>query len=330
MLKKDDVKKAIDELDADLLDSVHEIRYQKYLKMNTARVLWIRTAIIAATIVLVIAGAAITAAVIHKAHEPDRTNDKTAFSFTPSNAEEKKYAIKETADGAWYMIIDEGVEAQYGEEAGVRFSSLAEFRTAMKEQTFTEEQIRSIKASIPVSEFGKNQESGIKLYDYKRIYEPRFPSNFTLEEGVIWEGEAYSLTLAGTNEKEFCVFEVTTSKGYAQAFLSFESFLSQPSIVNDRMEEYGEKRVYYYHTKKAELKSVRYTFEKDGYTYTVEERYRLGSTDSSAIVSETVPSRISIYVTNEDVCYIVTIHDPAKAYGYETLSRFAACAYTEI
>ena len=85
--------------------------------------------------------------------------------------------------------------------------------------------------------------------------------------------------------------------------------------------------IYRYTTSKGEFKQIRYTFERDGRKYTVDEMYRISIDDETLPCSEDVPIRTTLYIEDNGVYCFTQIFDMKKKTDPERLAEFFFAIY---
>lgn len=223
-------------------------------------------------------------------------------------------------EGKKYLVFD-NISAYYDPQchyATLEFKSLAEFK-----DTVTNGKLDNRQKSVISSAFEKD-EIGVPTCDFDKLSEPDLPSDCITDQ-VSWSGEAYSFHIS-TSSEVFGWFNIYTQSIYNQVFKrEYEDYFKKDTIVSieESFETDDGKSVTTFRTGLATLKIVRYTYTDSNKTIIVQEEYMLSSALSwyPLIISDVVPSNITLFCTEADSYYVVDLfkfeEKPSDSWIYE-------------
>ena len=167
------------------------------------------------------------------------------------------------------------------------------------------------------------------IFDIEKMYQPVFPENSEFQQ-LAWDGYRYTYTVryADSFPVYFEVFEKDDYAEFYQRYVTDEisGFESKPDKYTitqlddgNAVEYRGDRR-----------KCIIYNVEEGEKQITVKEEYHI-SESFDDIVSETVPYSITMYITEGDANYCISIQDPYKHFaehpGEEWLLSFGMEPY---
>ncbi len=261
----------------------------------------------------------------------DLLDDSTTQTKAPSTLYDD-YKIDDyrllKQDGKRYIVFDEvqiydsdDVENQV-DEASIFFNDVTEFKNAVTRGNLTEHQ-----KSIVAQSFAKDA-YGIRTCDFDRLSVPATPDSVTVD-GVYWEGESYTYSLFSP-EIECGTMLFMTPEHYSEHYQrQYVTLFDRDTVgVTDTSVTDDGKTVIHYTTRNGELMDIRYTLETDEKTLIVAERYRInvGYVENS----DTIPSSIQIYCSNDDgACFYVWLYGFTAKPTEEWLSQFGMKLYVD-
>lgn len=241
----------------------------------------------------------------------------------PDNVISWNYTIIEE-EGQHYIVFEDPAVYEYeGQQqlASVQFNSLTEFK-----ESVTNNKLSASDKEI-VATFERD-EVGILTPDFNNLFEPDIPNDCTI--GLIsWEGIYYSFGVS-TSSEAFGFITGYSQEKYNEIFQEdFENYFDQDTIISitEIIETDDGKTIATYRTSMAELKNIRYTILVGNKTIVVDERYTLAN--EWLPTSDTVPSRITLYITQNDRYSVMMMHSFEEKPSEEWLSKFGMHPYVE-
>lgn len=176
---------------------------------------------------------------------------------------------------------------------------------------------------------GENGEIDRCIFDIEKMYQPVFPENSEFQQ-LAWDGYRYTYTVryADSFPVYFEVFEKDDYEEFYQRYVTDEisGFESKPDKYAITQLDDGKAVEY----RGDRCKYIIYNVEEGEKQITVKEEYHI-SESFDDIVSETVPYSITMYITEGDANYCISIQDPYKRFtthpGEEWLLSFGMEPY---
>ena len=240
-----------------------------------------------------------------------------------SMVESWNYTIIEQ-NGKNYIVFEDPTVYQIWavDVATVEFNSLADFKDSVMN-----DKLSVWDKQIMITVFEKD-EVGILTPDFNNLLEPDMPNDCTI--GLIsWEGIYYSFGVS-TSSEAFGFITGYSQEKYNEIFQEdFENYFDQDTIISitETIETDDGKTITTYRTSMAELKNIRYTILVGNKTIVVDERYTLAN--EWLPTSDTVPSRITLYITQNDRYSVMMMHSFEEKPSEEWLSEFGMHPYVE-
>lgn len=192
-------------------------------------------------------------------------------------------------------------DAESCEVAGVYFKSLEVLRTAMLENQLTKKQLNKIRRQNAL----KDNEP-IKIFDINNMYQQKLLNDFTVDE-VRWFGDYYSIHLDLT-EDEFAkrvYFEMLPLDKFTEIlndeFITLEEWTDTSAEASQLSDRNATQYIF------DGRKHLHYTLTDSTRVVRVAEKYFIYSPHHTITVSDTVPKRIFLYITEGDLNYRITI-----------------------
>ena len=166
----------------------------------------------------------------------------------------------------------------------------------------------------------------IQTCDFNNLYEPLFPQGSDIV-GVGWKITSYYFMINNDNEY-FGFINVLSYEEYEKQYTrDFENALNGDQITIESVEIVDKKEITYYKTPLASLKREAYTLQKGNITVLVDKRFSL--TDLSISQSSSIPYRITLYCSDGDRYYTVTLYSLQEDPTDEWLLEFGLKPYIE-
>ncbi len=205
------------------------------------------------------------------------------------------YEIEES-DGKFYLVItDDAYKSTINEsqtEPYLSFSSVSEMKDKILSGKLTENEIAKM------STFSKNSDKKIEVMDFKKVYEPIFPSDIIWDGSVKWYGKYYHPSFVKSDKFMYMTFSVQTSDIYQDSLQRSKDSIHNNDLVTITDTVQTEERnatVYHYTTSSGEFKSIEYVIETENGKIFVMEDYRLTTNNKDLPTSDTIPSSIDLY-----------------------------------
>ena len=203
------------------------------------------------------------------------------------------YSFKTVNDHNYLSINSKDIDDDAKNElADLSFDSFEQFIDTVVNQKLEDWQLKVIETAFDADE------NGVKICDFSNLFIPVVPDRLKCTE-VTWSGEQYAFLYEGEHN-ETAVIEICTAEFFNnQLDTEFHNFFDKKTITLTDTNEYDQKTEYYYSTSKGDLKKIRYSFVADDRSYTVDETYRLRFDDPNIDVSDTVPYKTVLYITDK-------------------------------
>ena len=242
-----------------------------------------------------------------------------------SMVESWDYTIIEQ-NGKHYIVFEDPTVYQIWavDVASVEFNSLADFKDSVMN-----DKLSVWDKQIMTTVFEKD-EVGILTPDFNNLFEPYMPSDCTID-AVSWEGIYYTFGVL-TSSGAFGYIRNRSQEEYSKIFQEdFENYFNQDTIieVTETIETDDGKNITTYRTSMAELKNISYTLSVGNKTIVVDERYTLKLSHDLLPTSDTVPSRITLYIIENGIYSVVTLHGFEEKPSEEWLLEFGMQPYVD-
>lgn len=213
----------------------------------------------------------------------------------------------------------------------VKFDSIGELVSRVKEGTLTEEHKRAI------AQFDKDKEGRIQVCNIDNMYQPKIPKGCAITS-VFWYGKYYTSELNMQNAKIGYV-GVLTKDLYEQAISrdNAEIFDNSMVTVTRTEEDSNGRKITYYSTSAGDFKRVEYKYSDGNKNLLIVENYRLSINSSSAnnplyeslTVSENIPASIFIYGEENGAYFEASLFEFTTSPTDDWLMSFGVAEYVE-
>lgn len=229
-------------------------------------------------------------------------------------------------NGNYYISFKDSLEESEDSEAipYLTFSSIKEFKDTVLGGKLTEQQIRTINS------FAKNEAGEILTCNLNNLQTPKLPKGVSASN-VNWGGQFYYFSLSANDGASGTLGDFTYNKDAYNNYLSdYEKVLNSDNITISKTELLdGDKTVIYYSNLAGSFKRVRYSLYDGNKTLIIDKEFVLQINHSLLNVSETVPSRVSLYCVDGEKSYIIRLYDLTEDPSDEWLLDFGLTKYVE-
>ncbi len=238
-------------------------------------------------------------------------------------------------DGSCYIKLNKEIDSPistgnlYIQEAAPRvgFQSFEEMIRDITNGDFTEEEWDKI------SRFQKDDSGNIPICDLDTLYVPQFPD--TYDRFVIsWSGPNYCFAIDSSDGPEYCplfLFDETYWQKKLEKTMHWDTGALYMDVTSTQPDPERNGTVYFYPyvTHAADglnfeytgRKGCVYSFEQNGNTYYVCERY-----DSDA--ADAIPSDVSIFGISQGQHFYVFINEPNERPSMDWIVQFGLQVYS--
>ena len=216
----------------------------------------------------------------------------------------------------------------------ISFTSLAEMRDKIKNDTLTESN-RAV-----VKRFFDKDENGIKMFNINQMYQPVYPEGFTCADIVVWSGESYSVYVHELSNMDFGGYlSVLSSEDYEwnvdRYITNFFSHVLYESILSQEADTWNglpcETWVFETTAVRMRRTVVEIPMEQENEFMYIAIEYRLErfNDNQNLTISDTVPSRVHVIGQTNGQGYALTLFDFSTAPTLEFLTSFGITPYVE-
>ncbi len=231
-------------------------------------------------------------------------------------------------DGEHLIVFDDISKYQknHVDVASFSFPTMKEFKDSVTKGLLTDWQ-----KDIIASAFPKTPDGEIRSCDFNNLFVPVLPDETGNIVSVSWSGSSYGFTLSFDNSGSGSLRKLPQEQYDSIYQRNYVDVLNRESVTVTKTESLGDgKEAIYTTTDSAKLKRVRYTLFVDNKTIIVDKTFDLQYNHNLSKPSATVPQSITLYCTENDQHYIVSLRSLSQDPSDSWLSEFGITAYDDI
>ncbi len=247
------------------------------------------------------------------------------------------YTVSRVGD-AYYLNFTGGNEPTEHEnklhisEANVFFSSLAEMRDKIKNNTLSDHERATVKLAFP------KDENGIKMFNINQMYQPVYPEGFICANDVLWTGDRYSVYVHESSNVDFGgYFAILSRQDYEEElewnFINPFSHINYTEILSEKEGIWDGVPCteYVYNTPISTIKRIfiEYIDGEDHYFITIAYLLDHSNPNVSLTISDSIPYQVRIWGETDGQCYSMSLFDFSTAPTLEFLTSFGITPYVE-
>ncbi|MBR6682594.1 MAG: hypothetical protein IKL40_06390 [Clostridia bacterium] len=253
--------------------------------------------------------------------DKEQTLDEPTLNYD----ENMDYSIV-SENGNYSIIFDNPTEYQINNQklANISFPSMKNFKDSVTKGLLTDSQ-----KQIMATSFKKNADGSIKSCDFNNLYVPILPETGNTNR-VGWSGQSYSFSLSFENGISGTLSCLTESQFESNYQMDYVDVLNRETITITKTESLGDGKTAIYHsTSTGKLKKIRYSLTIEEKTIIVDKTFRLQMDNPNLETSDTIPSDITMYCTENGQNYTIYLYgfteDPTDSW----LSKFGITAFKD-
>lgn len=247
------------------------------------------------------------------------------------------YTVSRVGD-AYYLNFTGGNELTEQENklhisvANVFFSSLAEMRDKIKNNTLSDYERATVKLAFP------KDENGIKMFNINQMYQPVYPEGFICANDVLWTGDRYSVYVHESSNVDFGgYFAILSRQDYEEelewnlinpfSHINYTEILSEKEGIWDGV----PCTEYVYNTPISTIKRIfiEYIDGEDHYFITIAYLLDHSNPNVSLTISDSIPYQVRIWGETDGQCYSMRLFDFSTTPTLEFLTSFGITPYVE-
>ncbi len=217
----------------------------------------------------------------------------------------KDYTLCKENDNYFIIVNDSYYEKNISrsERGDLEFESVNDFLYKIKNEKFTEDELNVI-----VYAFNKDEKGNIAICDIDKMIAP-VEKNGYVNKKFFWNGENYAYYAEKNNDSFYYLYYCTKESFQKQFEHDYKNFFDKTNInLIDQKKIDDNKTEYNYSTTVGMFKSIRYEINVNDKNILVDERYRLSSENKELEVSSTIPYKVTLYITEPNNYYYLTIY----------------------
>jgi len=230
-------------------------------------------------------------------------------------------------DGEYFIVFDDISVYQnhpHQDIANVSFPSMKNFKYSVTKGLLTDSQKR-----IMATSFKKNADGSIKSCDFNNLYVPILPETGNTNK-VGWSGQSYSFPLSFENGISGTLSCLTESQFESKYQMDYVDVLNRETTTITKTESLGDgKTAIYYTTSTGNLKRIRYSLIDGDKTIIVDKNFRLKMDDPKLETSDTIPSNIRMYCTENGQNYYISLYGFTENPTDSWLSKFGITVFKD-